>query len=196
MEIIGHKQAIDYIETLAANDEPVGEWQIRQLHQLIMYGDRQDTGRYRTVNVMAAGSGHKYPDQMQVPELMAQFSQWLFTSEGHPVIKAAEAHYRFVSIHPFSDGNGRAGRLLQNLLLLRNGYPPITLLVSDRARYIDSLFQAQTNNDDLSDFLELGLRTANGCIERNVRGGRYIRRADERKARGLRKGFGCTEKIN
>lgn len=155
LEIVGHKQAIDYIETLAAKDEPVGEWQIRQLHQLIMYGNRQDAGRYRTVNVMAAGSGYKYPDQLQVPELMAQFEQWLSASEKHPVIKAAEAHYRFVSIHPFSDGNGRAARLLQNLLLLQNGYPPITLLVSDRAHYIDSLFQAQTNNDDLSNFLDL-----------------------------------------
>ena len=158
LEVIGHKQAIDFVEQLAQTGERIGEWQLRQLHQLVLYGDRtQSAGKYRTVNVMAAGSGHKYPDQVSVPDLMNDFTQWLAadSTDLHPVERAAEAHYRFVSIHPFSDGNGRVGRLLQNLLLIQSGYPAITLLVSDRARYIEALFRAQTCDDDIDDFLEL-----------------------------------------
>jgi Fic family protein len=58
---------------------------------------------------------------------MLDFSRWLVdkqeTRDLHPVIFAAQAHFKFVDIHPFIDGNGRTARLLMNLLLLKYGYP-------------------------------------------------------------------------
>lgn len=61
----------------------------------------------------------------------------------HPVELAAEAHYQLVTIHPFVDGNGRTARLLMNLILLQNGYPPALIRKRDRLRYIQSLEDAQ-----------------------------------------------------
>ncbi|MCU0549009.1 MAG: Fic family protein [Leptolyngbya sp. Prado105] len=61
----------------------------------------------------------------------------------HPVVYAMEAHTRFVSIHPFRDGNGRTGRLLMNLMLLRSGYSIVVIQQRDRVQYIDGLVVAQ-----------------------------------------------------
>ena len=56
-------------------------------------------------------------------------------------------HFRLAAIHPFSDGNGRAARLLMNLLLLRAGYPPISIRPEDRKIYLDTLEHASLTND-------------------------------------------------
>jgi Fic family protein len=69
-------------------------------------------------------------------------------------VYAMEAHTRFVSIHPFRDGNGRTGRLLMNLMLLRSGYPIVVIQNRDRAKYIDGLVAAQQRQDEDS-LLEL-----------------------------------------
>jgi len=77
--------------------------------------------------------------------LMSDFVGWLgYSSDLHPVEFASEAHLRFVIIHPFRDGNGRVGRLLMNLLLIRCGYPIAVLPVTRRTEYIDSLEAAQS----------------------------------------------------
>ena len=61
---------------------------------------------------------------------MPEFIQWLNSDKIrslHPLEFGAEAHFRFVSIHPFRDGNGRTGRRLMNLLLVRAGYPIVII---------------------------------------------------------------------
>ena len=74
---------------------------------------------------------------------MAEFGGWL--AETAPTYdEAFEAHYRLVTIHPFSDGNGRTARLLMNLLLLRGGYPPVAIGPEERADYLDALELRQT----------------------------------------------------
>ena len=60
---------------------------------------------------------------------------------------AFEAHARLVAIHPFSDGNGRTARLLMNLLLIQDGYPPLVLAPEHRAAYIDALQSLQLQGD-------------------------------------------------
>ncbi|MBM3252492.1 MAG: MerR family transcriptional regulator, partial [Candidatus Omnitrophica bacterium] len=61
----------------------------------------------------------------------------------HPVKIAADAHLRLVTIHPFTDGNGRTARLLLNLLLLQQGYPPALIRKEERKIYLDSIGRAQ-----------------------------------------------------
>ncbi len=73
---------------------------------------------------------------------MSDFGHWLAATEPAPE-SAFEAHLRLVSIHPFSDGNGRTARLLMNLLLLKAGYPPVIIGPEDRTQYIESLEAAQ-----------------------------------------------------
>ena len=146
LEVIGHKEALDFVIELASDQAHLGEREIREIHSLVMKGQANgDSGRYRTLDVKAAGTDYVYPSHLKVPELMAEFVAWAGTpTEVHPVDFAAEAHLRFVTIHPFRDGNGRVGRLLLNLMLLRKGYPIAVLPVTQRAEYIGALEVAQS----------------------------------------------------
>ncbi len=81
---------------------------------------------------------------------MNEFGEWLGTAESAPAT-SFDAHYRLVAIHPFGDGNGRTARLLMNLLLLRQGYPPVTVRPEDRRTYLDALELASVR-DDLKPF--------------------------------------------
>ena len=75
---------------------------------------------------------------------MDEFINWLPTTKEHPVLVAADAHLKFVTIHPFIDGNGRTARLLMNLLLIQDGYPPALIMPEERDEYIATLSNAQT----------------------------------------------------
>ncbi len=79
---------------------------------------------------------------------MREFVAWLLKkSDLHPVVFACEVHYRFVTIHPFVDGNGRTARLLMNLILLQYGYPRAVIKVANRTEYITAIENAQDTND-------------------------------------------------
>ena len=69
----------------------------------------------------------------------------------HPLELAALAHYKFVYIHPFYDGNGRVSRLLMNLVLLQAGYPPVIINVEDKHEYYQRLQMA--NDGDVRPFI-------------------------------------------
>ena len=147
LEVVGHRDAIGYVESLAQKDKTIGEWEIRQIHSLLFVViNRAEAGRYRQLDVKAAGTEYRYPPHYLVTELMGLFIEWLnsdLARQLHPVDYAAEAHCRFVEIHPFRDGNGRTGRLLMNLLLLRLGNPVVVIRNEQRAEYIEALVQAQ-----------------------------------------------------
>lgn len=149
LEVIGHKEALGFVYELAVANSDLGERQVREIHSLVMKGDDDaERGGYRTLDVRAAGTEFVYPSHLKVPELMGEFVHWVKSSAGgQPVRRASEAHLRFVTIHPFRDGNGRVGRLLLNLLLLKSGYPIAVIPVFRRSVYIDSLVTAQSTGD-------------------------------------------------
>ncbi|MBO0352005.1 Fic family protein [Phormidium pseudopriestleyi FRX01] len=159
LEVIGHQDAIAYIETLAQKDTEINEWEIRKIHNLILRRIAPDeAGSYRTLDVMAAGTDYRYPAHYLLSQLMYDFVTWLNSEAAlrlHPVEYATMAHYRFVSIHPFRDGNGRTARLLMNLLLIRAGYPIVVINNQARNDYINALAYAQQNQDDLSRLFDL-----------------------------------------
>lgn len=148
LEVIGHRDALNWVLELASNAEPIHERAIRELHGLVMRGQEgQNIGAFRGINVMASGTEFRYPDHLQIPELMEEYlAWWNFTPDVHPVLFASEAHLKFVTIHPFQDGNGRVGRLLLNLALLKNGYPIAVIQTHRRAEYIEALVQAQSGS--------------------------------------------------
>lgn len=163
LEVIAHVEAIDYIETLSKAEVPIGEWEIRQIHNLVMRKiSPTEAGRYRQLDVKAAGTDYLYPPHYLLTGLMEEFVQWMKVAqlETHPVQYASEAHYRFVSIHPFADGNGRTGRLLMNLLLLRAGFPIVSISNEQRELYIDAIATAQQSQDDLTLLFALICETA------------------------------------
>ena len=170
LEVIGHKDAIDYVESLSQQKQALGEWEIKQIHNLILRKIApEEAGRYRQLDVKAAGTNYLYPAHYLVSQLMQDFVDWLNSDTAknlHPVEYATVAHYRFVSIHPFRDGNGRTGRLLMNLLLLRGGYPIVIISNQQRNDYINAIAYGQQNSDDVIQLIDLvALATKNSLIE-------------------------------
>lgn len=146
LEATNHAQAFDWIYNLAKDRaRRISEKDILTIHELILQGiDKINAGRYRSVAVRISGSQVILANYMKVPALMKEFSNWLeINNELDPIDFSSEAHYRLATIHPFVDGNGRTARLLMNLILIKNGYPPALIRKRDRLRYINSLEKAQ-----------------------------------------------------
>lgn len=149
-EVINHREAIEYVEALAAGDEPINAFHVRQVHQLVLTRiDDANAGQYRSLPVRIAGARHQPPESWEIPALMTGWTDWLNNEAAalHPVERAALAHHRLVSIHPFIDGNGRTARLIMNLLLLREGYPPTIILRENRAQYYRVLAEADRQRE-------------------------------------------------
>lgn len=143
-EAINHRNAIYYVEDIIKKEESFSEWQIRNIHQLILKNiDDENAGQYRQQNVLISGATNTPPDYTLLNEKMAQFVDW-YNSEAsqlHPIERAAKVHADFVGIHPFIDGNGRTSRLLMNLELMKAGYPPCVITVENRLAYYEALDQ-------------------------------------------------------
>ena len=156
-EAVNHQQAIGYVEQLVSENEPLSQWQIKSLHQLILKNiDDAHAGVYRRSNVTIAGAEHKPCDYTQVAERMDAFIDWCNGQaiQMHPVERAARVHCDFVKIHPFIDGNGRTSRLLMNLELMKAGFPAAVLPVAKRLEYYQALDNAHVNNE-YEPFIEL-----------------------------------------
>lgn len=156
LEAINHEKAILYLDDLLKNDNPITEWNIKGIHQLVLKDiDDENAGKYRNENVTIKGANHIPPDYLVVPELMEQlivnYNSW---KEYHPIIRAALLHGELVKIHPFVDGNGRTSRLLMNLDLMSNGYVPLIIKKENRLKYYEALDKAHTTND-YTDFIKL-----------------------------------------
>ena len=146
LEAINHAKALDMVRELQRKrPAQISENDILSIHGMILRGiDDRNAGQYRRVPVRIAGSGVVMSNAMKVPDLMAGFAAWLKSEKIlHPVELAGEAHYRLVTIHPFTDGNGRTARLLMNLILLMEGFPPAIIRPQERLPYIMSLETAQ-----------------------------------------------------
>lgn len=146
LEATNHAKALQGImDIVAAQTRPLSEHILLDIHNTILHGiDDNHAGHYRSIPVRISGSQVVLPNPQKVPDLMATFLSELTTARDvHPVQLAAEAHYQLVTIHPFVDGNGRTARLLMNLILLQQGFPPALIRKRDRYRYISSLEKAQ-----------------------------------------------------
>ncbi|CAB3751788.1 hypothetical protein LMG29739_01382 [Paraburkholderia solisilvae] len=144
LEATNHRDAIECVEEIVAKREALTEWQIKNIHSLVLRGiSDKDAGRYRQGNVLIGGASTVPPDAVHVPQEMNALLVWYERSAAlHPVERAAELHTRFVKIHPFIDGNGRTGRLLLNFELMKSGYPPAVIRTQDRQTYYRVLDEA------------------------------------------------------
>ncbi len=158
LEVINHKDAIIYVEEIVKNEEDLTEWQIKNIHRLVLKGiDDANAGQYRKQNVIISGAKHIPPDYLVSNDEMNRFIEW-YTSkdarEMHPIERAARVHGDFVKIHPFIDGNGRTARLLLNFELMKSGYPPIVIQNEERMKYYAALDKAHTTGD-YGDFISM-----------------------------------------
>ena len=156
LEVINHEQAILFLDDLIKDKEPISEWNIKNIHQLVLKEiDDDNAGKYRTENVTIKGATHIPPDYLIIPELMEKlilnYQDW---DKYHPIIKAALLHGELVKIHPFIDGNGRTSRLVMNLSLMNSGYLPVIVKKEKRLEYYNALDKAHITGD-YTDFVRL-----------------------------------------
>src|SRR3989344_1263384 len=152
IEAINHARAIELIKDLAKRRKShqfITEDDILSIHKIILSGVMDEwAGKYRQTQVYIRGTNLDLPDPNKVPILMKKFIEWICDQQmEHPVKVASDAHFKFESIHPFVDGNGRVGRLLMNLILIINGYPMAIIRNEERTQYLQSLNVAQTKGD-------------------------------------------------
>jgi Fic family protein len=156
-EVVNHQEAIKLVESLAAKQDPITPFHVRQIHARVLARlDDENAGQYRMLPVRIAGSTHEPPPAWDISSQMDDWGSWLHKKEGsmEPVVLTALAHHRLVAIHPFIDGNGRTARLVMNLILLRAGYPPAIIAHANHRQYYSVLAHAdQGRNDPLVNFV-------------------------------------------
>ena len=138
MEAVGHKEAFDFVSELVKDNVPISEGIIKQIHYLVLADKREDRGVYRRVPVHIMGAQHEPVQPYLIKPKMEQLLYDFAASTEHIVTKLARFHIEFEGIHPFIDGNGRTGRLLVNLELMKSGLPPIDIKFTDRIAYYNA----------------------------------------------------------
>lgn len=138
MEAVGHKEAFDYVSELVKENAPLSERAIKEIHYLVLADKKDDRGVYRRVPVRIMGAHHEPVQPWLIEPGMRELLRNYAESEEHIVTKLARFHIAFEGIHPFIDGNGRTGRLIVNLELMKAGYPPIDIKFTDRAAYYNA----------------------------------------------------------
>ena len=147
LDAIGHRDAFEYIYELSMEKTPISEKVIKDIHSLVLMGDRENRGVYRSVPVMIVGAEHTPPQPYLVPKLIEQLviDYRELCGQKNIIEAAAEFHLRFESIHPFIDGNGRTGRLILNLELIK---------FADRAKYYGA-FEEYARTENPAAFAEM-----------------------------------------
>lgn len=193
LDIRGHNEAINFLMSIVKDTRPLTEADIRALHEMILVepyevkaqtadgtptSKRINLGEYKTSPnhvQTATGETHYYISPEETPLKMRELLEWYEETDSHkeihPVVIAALFHHKFVEIHPFDDGNGRLSRILMNLILMKNGYPPAIVKMDDRQNYYALLSQADVNDswpfveyiaERLEASLQLYLKAAKG----------------------------------
>lgn len=156
LEAVGHRDAFLYVQDIATKDIPLDESVIKNIHALVLMDRPEDKGIYRRIPVRIMGAYTEpvqpYLIEPNIRELLAENK--LRRETMNPIERIARFHLEFEGIHPFIDGNGRTGRLLLNLDLIRNGYPPINVKFTDRKRYYDA-FDAYYQDGNADEMINL-----------------------------------------
>lgn len=155
LEAKNHQTALNYLFDHIAKKEKVDEALVLKLHGILMNGVRPDAGIYRDHAVRITGVNLPTANYMSVPKLMPKLMARVAGKIKDVIALSASIHSEFEQIHPFSDGNGRVGRLLMNAMLLSANFAPAVIRQEQKQLYYTYLYKAQTNEDSsqLEDFL-------------------------------------------
>ncbi len=138
MEAVGHKEAFDFLRELVKEQVILSESIIKQIHYLVLEDKKDDRGIYRRVPIRIMGAQHESVQPYLIQPKMKRLLEDYRNSTEHIIPRLARFHIEFKGIHPFIDGNGRTGRLLVNLELMKAGFPPIDIKFTDRIAYYNA----------------------------------------------------------
>ena len=164
MEVIGHKEAFDYVRQLVSENAPISEKIIKDIHYFVLADKKDDRGVYRRVPVRIMGAAHEPVQPYLIIPKMEELLERYKSSEEDIVTTMARFHIEFEGIHPFIDGNGRTGRLLVNLELMKAGFPPIDIKFTDRLKYYQA-FDEYYVNDNISAMADMFARYINQRLD-------------------------------
>jgi len=163
---VGNKPVRDVLETLQhestfrglllRREQPITLQTVLELHESVFRGVKADAGRWRRVNVRIQGSRHTPPRMEKVvPEMESILQEYESRDlRGDDIFSLGTwLHHSFEAVHPFSDGNGRVGRLLLNLHFLKHNWPPVHILPQNREPYLSAMERGHSS--DLSDLVSL-----------------------------------------
>src|SRR3989338_5740355 len=155
LEAKNHQTALNYLFEHIAKQEKVDEHLALKLHSILMNGVRPDAGLFRNHAVRITGVNLPTANYMSVPKLMSEVMTDIDARAESAIALSARVHARFEQIHPFSDGNGRVGRLLMGAMLLKANLAPAIIRQEQKRLYYTYLYKAQTTKDQssLEDFL-------------------------------------------
>lgn len=136
LEAFGHKEAFSFVEENINAD--ISEILIKHIHSLVLIDRPKDKGVYRKIPVRISGAYNVPPDPVIIPEIMERLIRDYRDDSRHTIVKSAVFHLKFEGIHPFADGNGRTGRLVLNMMMMKEGYLPVDVKFSDRVKYYDA----------------------------------------------------------
>lgn len=149
LEAVGHRDAFLYVQEIATQKVDFSEYVIKNIHSLVLINRPEDKGSYRKIPVRIMGAFTEpvqpYMIEPKMTELLSKNEER--KSKMTDIERIALFHLEFEGIHPFIDGNGRTGRLIMNLDLIRNGYPPINVKFTDRKRYYDAFDSYYRDNN-------------------------------------------------
>ena len=168
--VLGLPHEIQEVRNAFAAYEQLSQWQatnalhLLAAHECLMFGLIDHAGRWRTSGVGIFREQqmiHMAPPATQIPRLMDDLLNWLATTEHHPLISSCVFHYEFEFIHPFSDGNGRLGRLWQTLILsqwrVEMGSVPVDTIIREQQSDYYHVLGLADQQSDCTVFIEFML---------------------------------------
>lgn len=199
-EMKGHDEAMTEIMRIGRGEATISEKRILEIHKTILVEDdpelKKQVGKWKTIDneiILSTGLGDKFnfPPHDEVPAAMHKLLNWLNAEleKGscgdrkaiHPAVLAFEFHHRFLTIHPFFDGNGRTARLLSNLILVAAELPPFFIKDDEKEIYNRYLGEIQAFGASPDLFLEFmcGLLIRSLQLTLDVIEGRDVEQEDD-----------------
>ena len=139
LEAVASSIAFDYVLDLSCKREILTKRDILQIHSIVMRDNPSIAGKLRNIDVNIGGSSHRPPSYLEVNDLFECMVECYSKTMPITLKEITEFHCKFENLHPFLDGNGRTGRFVLNLELIRYGYFPVNIKFSNRADYYDFL---------------------------------------------------------
>lgn len=147
LEAKNHQTALNYLFDYLNNNGQLNEALVLKLHSILMNGVRSDAGLYRNHQVRIMGVNLPTANYLRVPDLIPEIIKKAAKNNSDVISAAADMHSHFEQVHPFSDGNGRVGRLFINAMFLKSNLAPAIIRQEQKQLYYTYLYKAQTSND-------------------------------------------------